>query len=198
MTDQQVKDFFDAVVAGGPADLLDLDRAVADGRRRRRGRTAATLGSVAAVVLIVGSLGFSAIPRPAAGPAAEVATPGLRGAPFDAPCFRVDPDPPVTEPIETLVPVNAVSSLTVCRQPGATGTDRTLVPGQQAFTDLVAVLARPNQPTPGVDRFCTNYADSLIQILAHTANGVYWLEIPRDGCGKYIRHPVDPITAAFS
>jgi len=69
MTNEQVKDFFEAVVAGGPADLLDLDRAVADGRRRRRARTATTLGSAAAVVLVAGALVFTSLPRTASEPA---------------------------------------------------------------------------------------------------------------------------------
>jgi hypothetical protein len=68
MTNDQVKDFFDAVVSGGPADILDLDRAVADGRRRRRVRIATTLGSAAAVVLVAGGLVFTALPRTASEP----------------------------------------------------------------------------------------------------------------------------------
>jgi hypothetical protein len=75
MTTEQVKDFFEAVVAGGPADLLDLDRAVADGRRRRRVRTATTLGSAAAVVLLAGALLFSALPRTASEPLGGATTP---------------------------------------------------------------------------------------------------------------------------
>lgn len=63
MSDQQVKEFFASVLDGGPADRLDLDRAVAAGRRRRRIRTATTVGSAAAVLVLVGALVVSALPR---------------------------------------------------------------------------------------------------------------------------------------
>lgn len=62
MSDQQVKEFFTSVLEGGPADRLDLDRAVAAGRRRRRIRTATTLGSAAAVLVLVGALVVSVLP----------------------------------------------------------------------------------------------------------------------------------------
>jgi len=63
MSDQQVKEFFASVLEGGPADRLDLDRAVDAGRRRRRIRTATTVGSAAAVLVLVGALVVSALPR---------------------------------------------------------------------------------------------------------------------------------------
>lgn len=62
MSDQQVKEFFSSVLEGGPADRLDLDRAVAAGRRRRQIRTATTLASAAAVLVVVGALVVSALP----------------------------------------------------------------------------------------------------------------------------------------
>lgn len=62
MSDQQVKEFFSSVLEGGPADHLDLDRAVAAGRRRRRIRTATTLASAATVLVVVGALVVSALP----------------------------------------------------------------------------------------------------------------------------------------
>lgn len=79
MTTEQVKDFFEAVVTGGPADLLDLDRAVADGRRRRRVRTATTLGSAAAVVLVAGAVVFTALPRTGSEPLGGSATTPVPG-----------------------------------------------------------------------------------------------------------------------
>jgi hypothetical protein len=62
MSDQQVKEFFATVLEGGPADRLDLDHAVAAGRRRRRVRTANTLASAAAVLVVVGALVVSVLP----------------------------------------------------------------------------------------------------------------------------------------
>lgn len=53
MTDQQVRRLFDVMVAGAPPDALDLDRAVAAGRRRRRGRAASIVGSTGVVLLAV-------------------------------------------------------------------------------------------------------------------------------------------------
>ena len=68
MTNGQLKDLFDAVLAEGPADLLDIDRAVVDGRRRRHVRTATTLGSAAAVVLVAGAVVLTALPRTTSAP----------------------------------------------------------------------------------------------------------------------------------
>ena len=94
MTNEQVKDFFAAVVAGGPADLLDLDRAVADGRRRRRVRTAATLGSAAAVVLVASGLVLTALPRTASAPAGGAAS--TTATPTPGPSQTVESVGPVT------------------------------------------------------------------------------------------------------
>ena len=170
------------------------------GRRESRPRGMAgsvRRGSLAVVAAVACLPACTSDPAPTAG-LRTVATSGLRGAlAGPSSCIRVEKQPYVTEPVEALVPVDAVSSLTVCRQPGAIGSDRNLTPGQQSFKTLVAALARPNDTTTNRNQICLTYADSLIQVLARTPTGVYWLEVPHDMCGHYLRRPVDSLTAAF-
>jgi hypothetical protein len=73
--------------------------------------------------------------------------------------------------------------------------DRQLLPGQPGFQALVAALARPNDAQPAIA--CQAYADGLVQVLARTRTGTYWLEVPHDVCGHYLRQGVDPTKAAF-
>jgi hypothetical protein len=137
------------------------------------------------------------------GPAAAaptVATPGLRGELMSAAsCIRVEkPSQHVTEPAMSLVPVRAVSSLTVCHQPGTAGTDRDVAPGQPSFKALVTAFAQANGTTKVPNVFCPSYADSLIQVLARTPTGVYWLEVPHDMCGHYLRRPFNAYSTALA
>jgi hypothetical protein len=130
--------------------------------------------------------------------APTVATPGLRGELMSAAsCIREEPMQHVTEPAMSLVAVRALSSLTVCHQPGTAGRDRYLVPGQPSFETLVTAFAQANDTTTAPNLFCASYADSLIQVLARTPTGVYWLEVPHDMCGHYLRRPFNAFSAAF-
>lgn len=49
--ERELKELFATIVAGGPADQLDVDRAVSVGNQRRRRRQAASVASLAALVL---------------------------------------------------------------------------------------------------------------------------------------------------
>jgi hypothetical protein len=63
VNETDVKDLFAAAVAHPAADRIDTDAVLRNGRRRRRVRTAATVGSVAGVVALLGSLAFVARPH---------------------------------------------------------------------------------------------------------------------------------------
>jgi hypothetical protein len=62
MNGSDLHELFAGAVAGEPADTLDVDRMVRDGRRRHRIRTAATISSVAAAVLLVAGIGLVRLP----------------------------------------------------------------------------------------------------------------------------------------
>jgi hypothetical protein len=107
-----------------------------------------------------------------------------------------NPAASVTEPVGAgLVAVEGVTALTVCHQPAAMMGDRRLQPGQPAFERLVSALARPNDRSTG--GACPAYPDGLIQVIAQTAHGDYWLEVPHDARGHYLRRPVDRLVVAF-
>lgn len=56
MNDTDVKELFAAAVARPDLDRIDIDGVLRGGRRRQRVRTTATVGSVAAVLVLAGSL----------------------------------------------------------------------------------------------------------------------------------------------
>jgi len=82
VTDQQVRDYFAAIVSDGPPDRLDLDRAIARGRRRQLASRLSTLGALSIVLGAVGALlavslnGSTGSPQAASGtPASTVRLP---------------------------------------------------------------------------------------------------------------------------
>ena len=108
MTNNQVKDLFESVVAGGPADLLDVDRAVSDGRRRRRLRSLATAGSAAAVLVAVGVLLLTALPRGASDPSPGANSTASSPSSTNPTSSSATPTP--TTPAKPQSPVVTVSS----------------------------------------------------------------------------------------
>jgi hypothetical protein len=126
-------------------------------------------------------------------PSPHVATPGLRGAAVAATDCQAPKPRNVTEPIEAIVPVPSVSALTLCRQAGSLANgNRVLVPGQPGFASVVDAWANS-----APERYCLSYADSLLEVLATTSRGTYWLEVPHDQCGHYVRGPFDAFAAEF-
>jgi protein-disulfide isomerase len=69
MTDVRVRELFESTLDSAPPARFDLDSAMRSGRRRRRTRTAAVLGSSALVVVLAGSLVASVAPRFGSDPA---------------------------------------------------------------------------------------------------------------------------------
>jgi len=135
-------------------------------------------GGVLLALAIAGRAAAEGPPRP---------TSGLRGALMSsARCSPVDLSPSATEPTGRLVPVAAVEWLMVC--PGEGGRDgRRLRPGQSGFAALVAILATPDDTTHPSG--CRDYANIRIQILAHTAAGVYWLDVRRTSATTTVGRP---------
>ncbi len=68
MTDVRVRELLESTLASAPPARFDLDSAMRSGRRRRRTRTAAILGSSALAVVLAGSLVVSAVPRSGSDP----------------------------------------------------------------------------------------------------------------------------------
>jgi hypothetical protein len=68
VNETDVKDLFASAVAHPGVDRIDTDAVLRGGHRRRRTRTAATVGSVLAVVVLVGSVAFAGRPHPAPDP----------------------------------------------------------------------------------------------------------------------------------
>jgi hypothetical protein len=64
VNETDVKDLFASAVAHPDVDRIDTDAVLRGGRRRRRIRTAAVIGSVLAVLALVGSVAFVSRPRP--------------------------------------------------------------------------------------------------------------------------------------
>lgn len=64
MTDVRVRELLESTLDSAPPARFDLDSAMRSGRRRRRTRTAAVLGSSALAVVLAGSLVVSVVPRP--------------------------------------------------------------------------------------------------------------------------------------
>jgi hypothetical protein len=68
VNETDVKDLFASAVAHPGVDRIDTGAVLRGGRRRRRIRTAATVGSVLAVLVLVGSVAFAGRPHPAPNP----------------------------------------------------------------------------------------------------------------------------------
>ena len=69
MNETDLKDLFASAVAHPDVDRIDTDAVLRGGRRRRRVRTAAAVGSVLAVLALVGSVAFVSRPHPQPTPA---------------------------------------------------------------------------------------------------------------------------------
>jgi protein-disulfide isomerase len=63
MTDVRVRELLESTLDSAPPARFDLDSAMRSGRRRRRARTAAVLGSSALALVLAGSLVVSVVPR---------------------------------------------------------------------------------------------------------------------------------------
>lgn len=68
MTDVRVRELLESTLDSAPPARFDLDSAMRVGRRRRRTRTAAVLGSSALALVLAGSLVVSVVPGPTTGP----------------------------------------------------------------------------------------------------------------------------------
>jgi protein-disulfide isomerase len=69
MTDVRVRELLESTLDSAPPARFDLDSAMRSGRRRRRTRTAAVLGSSALALVLAGSLVVSVVPRAGTDPA---------------------------------------------------------------------------------------------------------------------------------
>ncbi len=77
MNETEVKSLFASAVAHPGVDRIDTDAVLRGGRRRRRVRTSATVGSVTAVVVLVASVAFVARPNLTVNPVEGVAPASL-------------------------------------------------------------------------------------------------------------------------
>ena len=83
--------------------------------------------------------------------------------------------------------LTGVTTLVLCAFPRYKGVaNRTLPAGEPDFDSAVALLSRPNSPTPA-GTVCAAYGDIVDVILAVTTQGTYLVHPPTDICGHYLQ-----------
>jgi hypothetical protein len=120
----------------------------------------------------------------------------LRGASVrrGLPCPSTIDDLAALEPAESAPAqrLSGVTALTLCAYPRYKGAaNGTLTADGPDFSTAVALLSRPNVPTPA-GMACTADAEAVVVILADSPHGTYLVHPPVGICFKYLKplpHP---------